>query len=268
MNLNKPIAFVDNWKHTFIISVLLALFVIFIMVFLQPFDTYQKDFSFKTLKLVGYGLTVLIPILILHFFERLIYYPSRDWRLSNEVIYMCITIFFISALSYVYQTFVISNNDLSISYFFKFFINFCVPFFPIVIPLLAYLRFRFGHIYLKNQSEVQNFQVKISGESKDEELIISFNQFIFAEAQQNYVSITYLDHDETLTQRVFRSTFGQIVEQLRYAYQVHRSFLVNPYFFYKIEGNSRKRVLKLKGIEKEIPISKKYYEAIKKLPSK
>ena len=263
MNLNKQVAFVDNWKFTFLISIVLSTFIVFIMVFLQPFDTFQKDISFKTLKLVGYGLTVFFPILILHYFERLVYYPSRDWRLVYEVIYISITVVFISALSYVYQNTVFSHNQLSISYFFKYFLNFCIPFFPIVVPLLAYLRFRFGHIYVNNQSEAQNVKLKISGENKEDELTISFNQFIFAEAQQNYVSLTYLDNDENLTQRVFRSTFGQLAEQLRHAYQVHRSFIVNPYFFDTLAGNSRKRALRLKGLEKEIPVSRKYYEAIK-----
>ena len=115
----------------------------------------------------------------------------------------------------------------------------------------------------ENQSEAQSKKVNINGDNREEELIISFNQFIYAEAQQNYVSITYLDNEENLAKRVFRSTFGQLAEQLRYAYQVHRSFLVNPYFFERLEGNSRKRTLRLKGLEKEIPVSRKYYEAIK-----
>lgn len=263
MNLYKPIAFVDNWKHTFIISVMLSLFVIFIMVFLQPFDTFQKDFSFKTLKLTGYGLTVFFPILILHFFEMLVYYPSRNWKLVYEVIYIFTAFVSISALSYLYQNTVFSDNQLSFSYFFKYFINFCVPFSPIVIPLLAYLRFRLGKIHLESQSDVQNIQVTISGDNKEEQLTVSFNQFIFAEAQQNYVSLNYLDSDGNLTHQVFRSTFEQLAGQLSHAYQVHRSFLVNPHFFDKLEGNSRKRLLRLKGLEKEIPVSRKYYEAIK-----
>ena len=111
MNLNKPIAFVDNWKHTFIIAALLSLFVIFIMVFLQPFDTFQKDFSFKALKLAGYGLTVFFPIIILHFFEKLVYYPSRNWKLVYEVIYIFIAFVSISALSYLYQNSIFSDNQ-------------------------------------------------------------------------------------------------------------------------------------------------------------
>lgn len=263
MNLNKPIAFVDNWKHTFIIAALLSLFVIFIMVFLQPFDTFQKDFSFKALKLAGYGLTVFFPIIILHFFEKLVYYPSRNWKLVYEVIYIFIAFVSISALSYLYQNSIFSDNQLSISYFFKYFINFCVPFSPIVIPLLAYLRYRFGKIHLKSQSDAQNIQVTITGDNKEEQLTVNFNQFIFAEAQQNYVSLNYLDSDGNLTQQVFRSTFGQLAEQLSYAYQVHRSFLVNPHFFDKLVGTSRKRLLRLKGLEKEIPVSRKYHKAIK-----
>lgn len=265
MKFDKQIPFIGSWKNTFIVASLISLFVVFIMVFLQPFDTFQTEISYKVIKLSGYGLVVLIPILILHMFERLVYFPSKNWKLIYEAIYVIVAVLFISVLSYLYQTVIFSNNQFTAAYFFKYFLNFCIPFFPIIIPLLIYLRYRYGKITINSKSATQQKVLKIFGNNKEEELNIKFGQFVYAEAQQNYVSLTYLDNNNIVCQKVFRSTFRHISDQISDAYQVHRSYLINPLFIEKLTGNSRKRLVKLKVVEKEIPVSKKYHKAIKNL---
>ena len=62
---------------------------------------------------------------------------------------------------------------------------------------------------------------------------------------------------------MIRSTLSNLAKQLPNAWQVHRSYLVNLDFLKSVEGNARKRFLTLTIIEEDIPVSQKYYDALK-----
>ena len=105
----RAIAYTASWLNTFFLSCILAIIIVFILIFLEPFDSYSNDIPYKSLKLFGYGLCVIIPILILHFFEEYWFKKSNGkWFLFQELLILIIGFFFISIFSYFYNTYIVN----------------------------------------------------------------------------------------------------------------------------------------------------------------
>ncbi|MEO9549354.1 MAG: LytTR family DNA-binding domain-containing protein [Maribacter dokdonensis] len=101
------------------------------------------------------------------------------------------------------------------------------------------------------------------GNNKSETLTICEADFIYAKAQQNYVDVFYKT-DNGMQQETFRNTLSNIMKQLPKAWQVHRSYLVNLDYLESVEGNARKRYIRISTTEETIPISQIYYKALSK----
>lgn len=268
--LNKTIAYTYSWSKTFKIATIIGVFIVLILIFLGPFGTSEDNFSHKNLKLAGYGLCVIIPILITHALENYIFIKQkRRWFILNEIVYLTLVLFIAFLLCFLYHFYAIgSRDDLEFDFLLGFIKTFGVPFLPLIIPIWAYLRSKFGIIELPQKGGVKNENVvTIKGESKSENLIINEANFVYAQAQQNYVIIHY-NTENKIEQKIIRSTLSNIIKQLPNAWQVHRSYLVNLQYLKSVEGNARKRFMTISSGNEPIPVSQKYYDALKKRLSK
>lgn len=267
ISLNKTIAYTQNWKPTFLIALLLGTVIPVLLITLEPFDN-SNSFSYKYLILSGYSVCIIIPILIFHPIENYVYkIQTKRWFIVNECIYIISTLFVIFIFSFFYHFFVISGlTSFTYELIWSFIKSFGVPFTPIVVPLWLYLRSKYGQIEVPNYDKSSTKKVKkitINGTNKSETLTIFESDFIFAKAQQNYVDI-YFNTDKGMQQKTLRSTLSNIIKQLPKAWQVHRSYLVNLDYLKTVEGNARKRFIRITTTEETIPISQIYYKALNK----
>lgn len=267
ISLNKTIAYTQKWKPTFLIALLLGTVIPVLLITLEPFDN-SNNFSYKYLILSGYAVCIIIPILIFHPIENYVYkIQTKRWFIVNESIYIISTLFVIFVFSFFYHFFVISGlTSFTYKLIWSFIKSFCVPFTPIVVPFWLYLRSKYGQIEVPNYDESNTKKVKkitINGTNKSETLTIFESDFIFAKAQQNYVDI-YFNTDKGMQQKTLRSTLSNIIKQLPKAWQVHRSYLVNLDYLKTVEGNARKRFIRITKTEEVIPISQVYYKALNK----
>lgn len=267
ISLNKTIAYTQNWKPTFLIALLLGTVIPVLLITLEPFDN-SNSFSYKYLILSGYSVCIIIPILIFHPIENYVYkIQTKRWFIVNECIYIISTLFVIFIFSFFYHFFVISGlTSFTYELIWSFIKSFGVPFTPIVVPLWLYLRSKYGQIEVPDYDKSSTKKVKkitINGTNKSETLTIFESDFIFAKAQQNYVDI-YFNTDKGMQQKTLRSTLSNIIKQLPKAWQVHRSYLVNLDYLKTVEGNARKRFIRITTTEETIPISQIYYKALNK----
>ncbi|WP_375240455.1 LytR/AlgR family response regulator transcription factor [Polaribacter sp.] len=267
ISLNKTIAYTQNWKPTFLIALLLGTVIPVLLITLEPFDN-SNSFSYKYLILSGYSVCIIIPILIFHPIENYVYkIQTKRWFIVNECIYIISTLFVIFIFSFFYHFFVISGlTSFTYELIWSFIKSFGVPFTPIVVPLWLYLRSKYGQIEVPDYDKSSTKKVKkitINGTNKSETLTIFESDFIFAKAQQNYVDI-YFNTDKGMQQKTLRSTLSNIIKQLPKAWQVHRSYLVNLDYLKTVEGNARKRFIRITTTEETIPISQVYYKALNK----
>lgn len=262
--MNRSIAYTSSWLHTFILSCIFATAFVFILIFLQPFDTYGSDMSYKNLKLLGYSLCIILPIQALHILEEAWFrLTHRKWYLYQEFITLVLGFFFITFSAFFYNTLVVNSLTVNYHYIVGWALHFGLPFVPIFIPLWAYLRFRFSKITIKQTEGESGKMILIKGKSQQEEIQFQESDFILAQAQANYVDIFFLKEGE-LNKEMIRFTISGLIELIPSAQQIHRSYLVNPAMVIDIKGNTRKGSVLLKHIQQEISISPKHFVAVKK----
>lgn len=263
MIFKRSIAYTSNWFHTFLLTSILAVSVVFILIFLQPFNSYAIEIPFKNIKILGYGICIILPLLLIHIFEQSWFkFNNQKWYLYQEIIILFIGILLISMVSYFYNTIVVNNLDVQPKNILKWTINFGLPFAPIFIPFWAYLRFVFSKIIIKPITFQNKIEVVISGNNQNEEIKFIEKNFLMAKAQANYVDVYYLKND-LLHKEMIRSTLSNIIKEIPSAEQVHRSYIVNPSQIEKISGNTRKGAVIIRHIQNEIPISPKYFLGVK-----
>lgn len=259
--LSKEIAYTYSWQKSLAIALFGGLLTASLLILLQPFDTNQHIHPQKSLLLSGYGFCLIIGYLSLHFIENKIYSKrNKSWTLSAEIALMSFFMLSIIISTYLYNTLVINRIAVSFENFIHFALHFAVPFFPFLLPLFIFLRQYYGKIDVVQQNKEQSYL--ISGNNKNEAFSIVSSQFLYAQAQQNYVEL-FLLKDQEITKQLLRTTLSTLQEQLPFTIHTHRSYIINPMYLLKISGNTRKRILHLNYIDTPLPLSPKYYENVK-----
>ncbi|MGB0837205.1 MAG: LytR/AlgR family response regulator transcription factor [Flavobacteriaceae bacterium] len=251
---NKSIAFTSSWYNTLIIASVISLWVVGVLVFLQPFDTYQVQDDYKFLKLVGYALCIGIPILFCHGPELYVYSRNdRKWTVGSEIISIALTFCVISMTCFIYNNIVVNNLEVRWGDFPDWILNFALPFTPVFLPLWVYLRYRFSSIVLRTPKPNREVQLK----NDQDKLLLKFEaeDFLYAQAQGNYTDIYLSDQ-----KHVVRYTLSELEKLI--GQRVHRSYLVNLKKVKDLKGNSRKGYLIIEG-QTEVPVSPKHFVAIK-----
>jgi hypothetical protein len=261
--LHKRIAYTKSLKQTMLIGLVLAAILVFVLIFLQPFDTYYHEAPNKNLMLAGYGPCVFLPVLMVHSGERLTYrLQSNKWYVWNEIIFVLLALVLMISASYLYNYLYVNKLPLSLGSWWSFMRGIGSPFVVILAPFWIYMRVRSG-IIEKQEVISEQKQVVISGQNKNESFRLSPQDFIYAQSQQNYAVIYYQTEDGQVDKKMIRITLAQLNDQIPTAIQVHRSYLVNPDFLNEIKGNARKRFIELNVVLEPIPLSQKYYKKLK-----
>lgn len=113
----------------------------------------------------------------------------------------------------------------------------------------------------KTEVSAQQSCVVINGKNQDNRLELPPCSLIYIMAQENYCQI-YFHNNGQIEQRMFRTSLSNICDQLRavddFIIRCHRTYVVNLKHVEQMSGNSRGYFLKLKGCEKEIPVSRNF----------
>jgi hypothetical protein len=107
-------------------------------------------------------------------------------------------------------------------------------------------------------SEKSEERIRIESQLKKEELEFYPSQFIYAEADGNYI-VFYLDVDNQVKKRVIRNSITNIERQLSvipFIIRTHRAFIVNIRMVSSQKGNTLGYRLRLTGVDNEIPVSR------------
>ena len=262
----RNIGYTKSWKSTFYIGLIMASAFSFILIFLQPFDTYSVEMTYKNLKLGGYSIPIIFSLLVIHWFENKWYQKTYKWSLLNELLVMFFGTTLMTVLSFIYLNHVVNPTALPWSDFFPWLKVFGLPFIPIFLAFWIYLRFSFSKIELTKTSNQENPTIKILGDNANEVIEMKWSQFLMANSQSNYIEVFYLDTDTNTTNKnIIRGTLSKLMGQLPEATQVHRSFIINLDQITKLEGNMRKGWCYINSIDDKIPVSPKHFKALKEV---
>jgi len=84
---------------------------------------------------------------------------------------------------------------------------------------------------------------------------------LYIEAQQNYVTITYVNDQQGHSKEMIRNTLSNVADALSESsiIKCHRSYLVNKNHISDVSGNAQGLKLQLSGLEgATVPVSRKY----------
>lgn len=259
-SLNRQIHFVTSIRRKVLIGLILCIYLSFIVIVLQPFDTSQFEAEHKVALLSGYGIFTFIVFVIHSYFENIWYFRAgKIWPVRHEIISTLIFCLFAGTVLYLYNRLVVNLKGLTLYTYWRFLSKTVLCMLPVFIPLMLYLRQKFGERIVPLPESF----IQLMGENKNEILSLERDDLLFIKAVENYVEICFIDKNKKTVSRTFRQTLSNVCEQLPFLEKCHRSYLVNISTIKEITGNSQAAKISFAAGEKEIPLSKTYYKHIK-----
>jgi DNA-binding LytR/AlgR family response regulator len=253
--LQRPVRFVDSWWLPAGLGGVGGAVLVFVILVLEPSGTDRYDAPFRTLRLSGYGLCLLLPFLLVHGLSRAwLERTGAVWRMGHELIALAAVVLLTFWAGYVYNALVINRLPLDAGDWLAFTLRFAAPYLLVLVPPMVMAR---RALVAALGDRVGEERIALTGRNREDRLRLAASEFVFAEAEQNYVTIHYL-HRGQPDQRMFRATLAELENQLPVALRVHRSYLLHPGRVRAVEGNARKRTATLEGSDRTVPISPKF----------
>lgn len=128
-----------------------------------------------------------------------------------------------------------------------------LPGLAVLLPLLILLAYVLATRFPEEPPRLTEM-VEITGRGQDERLVLPVQDFLYAEAQQNYVAI-FIRGGEGVEERFFRMPLTDLEDQIPGSARIHRSYLVHPSRVREVVGNARRREAVLEGVERRLPVS-------------
>ncbi len=273
MFLNKSFPYTVSSRVHIFIGLCLGLFILFILFYLEPFNSGSSNFSFKTFYLSVYGLITFTTYFILHLFSSVYHKKNKIWNLFEEIIF-CLTFITISIFIAFFYTEIIINknpNRVNLQHFLGWFKAIFSGFGILLFVTTILLRKQYSKTVIENEPKKLKKEnsnntknITLTGSLKKESFIINKTILVYIKSENNYVSILYFE-ENLLKEKLLRSTLANIKKQLPSFIQIHRSYIVNPNFMLSLKGNKQNAKLHLKNTERSIPISQSFFDTINTL---
>ncbi len=262
--LNNSFTLLDKKSDRYILILVIFVFsTIFLNVF-EPFNIgrwYSDSGIIKFLRLSSYGFVGALVFLFTQFPLRKIF-KQHQFKIKTYLLWLFIEISLISLVYIFLYGNPIGNFVNDFFYSIKYtLLGICLPY---IFTVLV--------IYYKNhRNEIQLLHEKIANQSdnkrllsfKDENGKIKFSVLIqdllLLESTDNYVSV-YFILDNKVQRKLLRNTLKNIEESLKDSsiIRCHRSYMVNTLNVEFVQKDGKKLNLKVKMLEKNIPVSQKY----------
>lgn len=270
--LNKPFGLLDKKKDRGLLILIILVFSIFFLNVFKPFNIHRW-FSdsplIQFLRLSSYGTIVSLVFLFTQFPLRNVL-KIEKFKMGTYLLWLIIEIFLIS-LVYIFlygnpKGNFVNDALFSIKYTL---LGICLPYSFAI--LLIYFKNQRKEINLLHQKIIQpNEKRLISFADENDKIKFSVLQkdLLYLESMDNYVSVFYL-LDKNIQRSVLRNSLKNLEETLpdKLIFRCHRSFMVNIQNIELAEKQNNKIHLKIKAVEKSIPVSQKYIPLFLKILS-
>ncbi len=261
--LNKKFSLLDRKEDRYLlIKVVFVFSVVFLNVY-EPFNIgrwYSDSGLIKFLRLSSYGFVIAIVFLFTQFPLRRIF-KKEQFDYKSYFLWLVIEITLINLIYIILYGNPIGNfiNDLGFSLKYTL-LSIWLPYsFAILI------------VYYKNhRAEIDSLKTKVTRPTekqlivfKDENGKIKFSvlakDLLLLESTDNYVSVFYILENK-VQRKLLRNTLKNLEEMLKenMIVRCHRSFMVNPANIEFMQKDGKKFNIKIKQLDKAIPVSEKY----------
>ena len=258
--LQKQIHFTASIQRKVLVGLILGVFLSFVIIVLQPFDTDQFHSNHKILVLSIFGILFCLAFITYSIFENLWYSRvHKVWRAYHELISILLFFTFVGSVIFLYNSLMINQQSYSLKNHLLYLRTIVLAMTPVLAPLTIYLRQKFGERIVP----VPGNTVVLIGENKNEVLKLEKEALLYIKAVENYVEICFVDESKQVVSRTFRQTLSNVYHQNRFLEKCHRSYLVNRSAIKEISGNSQSAKISFIHGEEKIPLSKTYYKELR-----
>jgi hypothetical protein len=246
----------------FLIITCLIFSVLFINIFV-PFNInrwYSDSGLIQFLRLSSYGFVVGLVFLFTQFPLRRIF-KIQNFTIKSYIPWLGLEIILISLVYIFMYGNPLGNfmNDIVFSLKYTL-LGICLPY-SFALLIIYYKNQRTEILQLKNKTNQPTEKHLIS--FKDEYGKIKFSlqatDLLLLESTDNYVSVYFLSGGK-LQRKLVRNTLKNLENMLKdnAVIRCHRSFMVNTRNIELVQKKGKKLLVKIKEIEKNIPVSEKY----------
>ena len=266
------LSFYNSSKYKLIISLAQAFFLYLFLIVFVPFgvDNYnpkhETTLYFLT-QLFIFPAEILVFSLINEFLIRPLIFKKLSYRrILFWAIWTCVLL---SLTTFLFYNIMGNWHDMHLSSAVEFIFN-CTSI--LIFPQIGtFFFFRYKtlqqHFYTiltdRNQSIEDNPMITFAGQGSNDLIVIAATDFIYAQAQDNYVKLYYLLNNQ-VRKFLIRSSMTNLLESISNPaiIRCHRSYLINLFHVKSIQGGMSNLKLFLSHLDKDIPVSKSYQKTI------
>ncbi len=231
-----------------------------IILFLEPFNTNEYESDYRTTLLLGFGGIVCCIHLIQSMLENIWYKKmNKVWTIAYEIRSTLLFFLCSGTIIYLYNRLVVNNLNYSLGSHLWYYTHIVAAMVPILTPIMLYLRQTFGERITPSAPDTYI----ITGKNKNEHLELQQSALLYIQAEENYISIYFINTNKEVQSKTFRQTLSEVYEQVSFLQKCHRSYLVNINNIREVLGNSQSAKICFLHTENKIPLSKTYYKHIK-----
>ncbi len=257
-----------------VVGLIIGACISFILIVFEPFGTDQFVHPYKTLILMGYGITSASTVALYYVLSLYAINKNREsrWNIMYETIdlFICLIISMLATYVYYSLVFEIGFNLSRMLGFLE--VAMAVSFLP-TLAVFIYLFYEYRGVIRStmtiSSSTATLGKVTLRGTGKNESIETSLDALRFIKADDNYVIIHLFDGDKE-QRHMIRSTLKLISQQLDNTifYQCHRSYIINTKVIHDLIGNKNSAKLILSESSKSVPVSRSHYDFIKTIAPK
>jgi hypothetical protein len=232
----------------------------------KPFGLHEvTDVSF----FAGFGATATLSLLI-HFFviPQIVpqWFNPDHWTVRHQLLLIVSIVLLISVLNYFYNS--TFGHDISPQYGLLPFIYMTTMVGVLPIIIMTYCTELIARNKNKSEAralspskktEMQVLPITIrSDSSKDPDITIELNGFLYAESGNNYCEVHFVENNQ-VRKRLIRLNLKGLESQLHSFPNIircHKSYIVNKDKILSFDGNARSMTLRLVQGDYDIPVSR------------
>ena len=281
--LSQPYPFASDLKTAVLFALVITAIVTFLII-LGSSAFLSTDYAY--LIIAGYSaITFLTSLIFLTVPAKIFpkYFNEETWIVKKEILSVIFIVFLIGNFNFFFALFITTEEATIIYYYLTIVHTFIIAIVPFLLSIFIGL-----NLTLKKQlEEVKQLNIELAkrksdfnddiihfeSENKNEFYKTKSSNILHIQSAQNYIEI-FEDKKESKKPTLLRNTLKNIEELLKTNptfFRCHRAYIVNLSKIEMVDGNSQGYLLKLKGSDSSIPVSRSYTknfkQAINNLPN-
>lgn len=269
--MNSPdLSFYNSIRYKVALSVVISIFFYAFMIIFLPFgvSNYNPNHEYTAEFLIAIGIFMVVTFVVSLLNELLLRpFIFKAVTFRNIVLWSIWTFILLGLVNFFVYNIQGNWHDFHLWSAFMFVINCAsITIFPVVGTFFYFryqaLREKFHHELNNRDSRTDPDQlISFSGQGVNDQITLSLADFIYGQAQDNYVELHFILNNNP-AKKLIRASLSQLAGDTAGTgiIRCHRSYLVNLYHVRAITGNSSGYKLTVNHIDVPLPVSKSYQE--------